>query len=176
MNITTLNVVSLDDGRILKKGGATPTPPSGGGEVLEGEYQLYRPNGWYWKYVGDKIITTDNPLYNMWLYQAMILLACDGLYSLIEDRYYELPFVWMLPEATSMQTKEGKNIDFSSFVGYAEKAVTYSSFGLIGESLYEIGKTSTGQEISEADFEAMMLSDYKLQRITKEEYEALITA
>ena len=30
MNITTLNVVSLDDGRILKKGGATPTPPSGG--------------------------------------------------------------------------------------------------------------------------------------------------
>lgn len=29
MNITTLNVVSLDDGRILKKGGATPNPPSG---------------------------------------------------------------------------------------------------------------------------------------------------
>lgn len=32
MNITTLNVVSLDDGRILKKGGATPTPPSGGAD------------------------------------------------------------------------------------------------------------------------------------------------
>lgn len=31
MNTTTLNVVSLDDGRIIKKGGgATPTPPSGG--------------------------------------------------------------------------------------------------------------------------------------------------
>ena len=175
MNTTTLNVVSLDDGRILKKGGATPNPPSGG-DVLEGEYYLARPNGWYWKYVGDKIITTDNPLYNMWLYQGMILLACDGLYSFIDNRYYELPFVWMLPEVISMQIKEGQNIDFSSFVGYAEKAVTYSSFGLIGESLYEISKTSSGQEISEADFEAMMLSDYKLQRITKEEYESLITA
>ncbi|MBR4886818.1 MAG: hypothetical protein IKU16_06025 [Muribaculaceae bacterium] len=37
MSITTLNVVSLDDGRILKKGGATPNPPSGGGE----EYGVY---------------------------------------------------------------------------------------------------------------------------------------
>ena len=33
MNITTLNVISLDGGRIIRKGGgSTPTPPSGGGE------------------------------------------------------------------------------------------------------------------------------------------------
>ena len=41
MNITTLNVVSLDDGRILKKGGATPTPPSGGESGGEREVSYY---------------------------------------------------------------------------------------------------------------------------------------
>lgn len=50
MNTTTLNMTTLDGGVIIKRGTA-PAPPSGG-EVLEGEYYLAKPNGWYWKWVG----------------------------------------------------------------------------------------------------------------------------
>lgn len=51
MNTTTLNMTTLDGGIIIKRGeggGGTPTPPSGG-DVLEGEYFLAKPNGKYKK-------------------------------------------------------------------------------------------------------------------------------
>ena len=43
MNITTLNVVSLDDGRILKKGGAS-TPAVGGGVPIVNSVDKLNPN------------------------------------------------------------------------------------------------------------------------------------
>lgn len=175
MNITTLNTIGLD-GVIIKKGGGTTTPPSGGGEVLEGEYYLARPNGWYWKYVGDKTITPDSELYGLWRGLSLMLISCDSMYSAIMGRYYVLPFVWMVPELVMLSTNEGKDIKFETFSGFAEKAITYSEVGLVGESLYEAILTMSGATLSEAEFEAMMLSEYGLQRITKEEYESLITA
>lgn len=168
-NLVTKDEVHIDELKNNGEGG------SGGGE-LEGEYYLARPNGWYWKYVGDKIITPDNPLYDVWVSQSLTFLACDGLYSVIQERYYELPFVWEFPESVMISIKDGKDINFSFFVGYAEKAITYSGYGLIGESLYEMLKTASGIEMSEEEFTAIMLSNYGLQRITKEEYESLITA
>ena len=176
MNIAKLNTVSLDDKTFIIKrgtsgGSSTPDTPSG-------EYYLARPNGWYWKYVGKDTIATDTEMYDVWYSWAYIYIASDGLYSILDGgRELQLPFVWSLPEAVSLAVANGQPINMN-INGYAEKTTTYSAIneGFVGESFYKIMVGMSGMEISEEEFAAMMLSDYGLQRITKEEYESLITA
>ena len=170
MNITTLNVVSLDDGRILKKGGATPNPPSGG-DVLPPDAIVLAPNGWYWKFT-DEAISSD-----IWCNVLLMMPYNTGV------RYFD------------GKMKNAIYRDYSSVwydIGYylgsgrtSENHIIYAiseSIGcsialdeqttLVGDSVFEI--FNQVMPMTEAEFEAFMLENTYLQRITKEEYEALI--
>lgn len=77
-------MTTLDGGVIIKKGTA-PTPPSGGGEVLEGEYFLAKPNGRYWKFtfmpeewVGLKLENFESSQIDAMyqIYNFLIILQC----------------------------------------------------------------------------------------------------
>lgn len=183
MNTTTLNMTTLDGGVIIKEGGgATPTPPSSGGEVLEGEYYLAKPNGWYWK-LTDKLSTGTVE------FQYQAITACFLMFSTVYEvvkgdlnLIYKSGILTAYRDIGSLQTiaVDGLNATPSTslWIAIAEGGNTKIDFGeMQGEynSLYEV-ICALAMPMTETEFEAMMLAEYGLQRITKEEYEALITA
>lgn len=182
MNTTTLNMTTLDGGVIIKRGGggSTPTPPSGGGAELEGEYYLVKPNGWYWKFTdefhglsnADKIPIVGTLFL---FYGTMYECVYTGLGI---NNTEEIRLCYR--DIGALQYVAGNDIEdttlTSDWVACAEGGPTILDFfeGYEFESIFQAFNILEG-EMTEEDFEAMMLDSFKLQRITKDEYEALIT-
>lgn len=184
MNTTTLNMTTLDGGVIIKKGTA-PAPPSGGGGAdLEGEYLLVRPNGWYWK-VTDTFINLGiesqyqaiTSLFVMFgtLYEVGSASSISGYVGSIELKLCYRD-VGILQYISTQKLVDYVN-PIDSWIVIAEGGKTKMDIGdIVGEfeSIYE-ALCALAMPMTETEFEAMMLAQYGLQRITKEEYEALIT-
>ena len=198
MNTTTLNMTTLDGGVIIKKGTA-PAPPSGG-EVLEGEYYLAKPNGWYWKWIGpNPWNTTDSSIdvLTFTLSVGAFWSLSDALYSIIleenDGRRVKYPTP---PHANIIFHKIfQQDIDENPIVkmplAFCEKETT---FGCKAENFTEIGEVhyknfmdyylqmmmANGvppeqlDQITEEIFAEELGKRIGIQRITKEEYEALI--
>ena len=124
MNTTTLNMTTLDGGVIIKKGTA-PAPPSGG-EVLEGEYFLAKPNGRYWKlnFITEETIT-NSLLYN----------------SLNEEQQYAIHLLYLsaLGELSSVYTCVGQKVHEGGRV--PRRGIYYTTYGKIQSNLgYSVGR------------------------------------
>lgn len=183
MNITTLNTTTLDGNVIIKKGGGgTPTPPSGG-DVLEGEHYLAKPNGWYWK-VTDTFINSGIDSQNQTMSGLFLMMGSlyeVGYESTITNTIQRLELKLCYRDLGALQFVANKKLDYDSPVAewrvIAEGGKTKIDMGeIVGEfeSIYE-ALCALAMPMTETEFEAMMLAQYGLQRITKEEYEALIT-
>lgn len=202
-NITTLNMTTLDGGKVIIKkggGGTTPAPPSGG-DVLEGEYYLAKPNGWYWKWVGPNPWDVKNSSIDVLTFTmtaGVFWSLNDALYSIIweenDGRCVKYPTP---PHAMTVFYRIfGQDIDENPIVkmplAFCEKE---STFGSKAGNITEIGEFhyksfmdfylqmmkdgGVPQEdidkITEEMFAEQLGKSLGLQRITKEEYEALIT-
>lgn len=166
MNTTTLNMTTLDGGVIIKKETA-PAPPSGG-DVLPPDAIVLAPNGWYWKF-------TDEAISSGAWYNIMVLLSYDYGLNYYGGKYKfklvgDYRDVWY--NLGSYYTKDKKYIiyAFSESIGCGV-AIDDQTY-IVGDSLYEL--FNQVQPMTEAEFEAFILENMSLQRITKEEYEALI--
>lgn len=182
MNVKMLNHVSLDGDVIIKRGAGGGTGGSGGGEVLEGEYYLARPNGWYWK-VTDKFLTStvDSQFQMVTTWFMMLGTAYEVLYIFSLNKAYKKNILQTYRDIGTLQAIANNEINVlpptSSWVAIAEGGKTKIDMGeMSGEynSIYEAG-CALISPMTEAEFEAMVLSEAGLQRITKEEYESLIT-
>ena len=179
MNTTTLNTIGLD-GVIIKK---TSTPSGGGGAELEGEYYLVRPNGWYWK-VTDTFINSGIDSQNQAITACFLMLSTVyevGYESTITNTINRLELKLCYRDLGALQFVANMKLDYDSPIAewrvIAEGGKTKIDIGeTVGEfeSLYE-ALCALAMPMTETEFEAMMLSEYGLQRISKEEYEALIT-
>ena len=174
-------MTTLDGGVIIKKETA-PAPPSGG-DVLEGEYFLDRPNN-YWKVAvelpeilkyGDNgylAYTSYTTYFGMFgaAYEAIsyngsrigLKIACGRIYEhnvrTSSDSTVRYPFI---------AARDGK-IDVKSIEGL-EVSLEFNS--LIDFLLWFVAME--GIVMTEDEIVAMMAEE-GIQRITKEEYEALI--
>lgn len=182
MNTTTLNMTTLDGGNVIIKKGTAPAPPSGG-DVLEGEYYLVKPNGWYWKFTDEfhALSTSDK---NQFISSHFLLMGTMYEY-IYHDSFgggnYKAEIRLCFRDIGVLQYVANNNIEdtevISNWVACAEGGPTKINIGEVQgeyESIFHM-INSMVEEMTEEDFVAMMLSQYKMQRITKEEYEALIT-
>lgn len=149
----------------------------GSGGELEGEYYLARPNGWYWRLVkiNTNVIEPNTIEWDDYTRALMPHSEVNALYdtiykridaSMIRKGHYDS--IYGLGKQVAWINSEEK---LTPFWAIAEKGPDF--LGMKFSSFYEI--INTQEPITEADFEAMMLEAYGLQRITKEEYESLIT-
>lgn len=202
MNTTTLNMTTLDGGVIIKKGTA-PAPPSGGesGGQLEGEYYLAKPNGWYWKWIGPnpwnvKDSSIDALTFTMTV--GALWSLSDALFSIVWEENDGRRIKYPTPPhaMTTFYSIFSQDIDENPMVkmplAFCEKETT---FGCKAGNIIEIGEThyksfmdfyfqmmkenGVPQEELDKVTEEMFAEEFGehigLQRITKEEYEALIT-
>lgn len=198
MNTTTLNMTTLDGGVIIKKGTA-PAPPSGG-DVLEGEYYLAKPNGWYWKWIGpNPWNTTDSSIdvLTFTLSVGAFWSLSDALYSIIWEENDRRRVKYPTPPhaMTFFHKIFQQDIDENPIVkmplAFCEKETT---FGCKAENFTEIGEVHYKNfmdyylqrmmadgvppeeldQITEEMFAEELRKRIGIQRITKEEYEALI--
>ena len=181
MNITTLNVVSLDDGRILKKGGATPTPPSGGGDVLEGEYFLAKANEYYWKPNLPMVekITYDMPEYQVYkdfcTAFTQIGAAFEGVnFNGLRGGYKDVNY--LLQKHYSAGLNDSAML--APIIAVRESDIDNPNFGKYRSlvEFYQAIAEQQGTPMTEEEVVALLEELLHLTRITKEEYEALITA
>ena len=180
MNITTLNTIGLDGVIIKKGGGSTPTPPSGGGTELEGEYYLVRPNGWYWKFTDELNNASDNDYMNTTLMVSIVIGkvydTIDGLglsTNVQNDHSLTYRNIGMLQASYQDKLEVARKL-----IAFREACPVVLDMGEVhieANSIFETVNLAMGT-MTEVEFEAMMLAEYGLQRITKEEYESLITA
>lgn len=179
-NITTLNMTTLDGGVIIKKETA-PAPPSGG-DVLEGEYYLAKPNGWYWKFTDEfyALSTSDK---NQFITSLFLMMGTmyEHIHQSSYGGNYKSGIRTCFRDIGMLQYVANNNIEdagvISDWVACAEGGPTKINLGEIQgeyESIFHMVNSMVG-EMTEEDFAAMMLSQYIIQRITKEEYEALLT-
>lgn len=151
---------------------------------LEGDYYLAKPNGYYWKYVGPKTVSKDSEMYGKLQNFALIQSIQDNMYRLvssdgIENDHYFSVLIFLSIFGSKNTTNE---INMNDFVAFSEKNITKTLEGVIlpnEMSFYESMLFRFGiskEEMPEESFEAMILENYSMQRITKEEYESLITA
>ena len=175
-------MTTLDGGVIIKKGGATPTPPPpSGGDILEGEYYLARPNGWYWKVT----IATASSIKFGTAEWGRYGGFC-AMFSMTQNIFSAKPYFDPAPnivldvvaaniDINNEIHRRNEDLDFLiPIIGFSEMPVTrYLGSAVECDSMYELMKMAVGEEVQESDFEAMMLSEYALQRITKEEYDAM---
>lgn len=179
MNKKMLNHVSLDGDVIIKRGAGGGTGGSGGGEVLEGEYVLLKRNGWYWKFT-DEFIQN-----NTWLNTIAFLPfefgmqyydgVCRGgkVYGGYRDIFYYIGYCLGMGDIEQVPKFVISAISESGgcrvIIGEGEPYETV----IEADSAYEVICLAYG-EMAESEFEAFLLQ-VGLQRITKEEYESLIT-
>jgi hypothetical protein len=172
MNTTTLNMTTLDGGNVIIKRGTAPAPPSGeGGSNLSPDAIVLAPNGWYWKFTDEAISS------GIW-YNIMVMSPRDfGLNYYGGKAKYKLSGdyrdVWYnLGLYTAQDEKSERHIiyAFSESIG-CKTAIDEQTY-IVGDSLYELFNQI--QPMTEAEFEAFVLGEMSLQRLTKEEYEALI--
>lgn len=202
MNTTTLNMTTLDGGNVIikKGGGGTPTPPSGG-EVLEGEYYLAKPNGWYWKWIGpnpwDMNDSNIDPI-SFAMSVGALWSTSDALYSGVNEENngqrikYPTPSHAMVLFRNVIEQDISENSIIKMPLAFCEKETT---FGCKAENFTEIGEVhyknfmdfylqmmkANGMpqedidQVTEEMFAEVIPEMIGFQRITKEEYEALIT-
>ena len=175
MNITTLNTIGLD-GVIIKK---TNTPSGGGSTELEGEYYLAKPNGWYWRFpkINTTVISPSATEWNDYFVAIASFIESLAIYDGIYKDYSSGRMIRLTHEETMFSI--GKQLiyiknkeDFTPIWAISEKA--FEIEGMEFSSLYEL--INMEQPMTEAEFEAFVLENIGNQRITKEEYESLITA
>lgn len=176
-------MTTLDGGNVIIKKETAPAPPSGG-EVLEGEYFLDRPNN-YWKVAAElpEILKYEDDGYSAYssfatyfgmfgaAYEAIsyngsrigLKIACGRLYDdatrVSSDSTVRDPFI---------AARDGK-IDIKSIEGFE---VSLELNSLIEFALWFVAQE--GMVMTEDEIVAMMAEE-GVQRITKEEYESLIT-
>lgn len=169
----------------LAKVTANVNVSGGSGGELEGEYVLLKRNGWYWK-LTDTFINADKEFHYQTvtglfimmgtIYEALHVLTTTSSEVLRSELRICYRDIGALQEAYISNLDGETNV--SRWRAIAEGGSTKIDFGgILGEynSIYE-AICALASPMTEAEFEAMMLSEYKLQRITKEEYESLITA
>ena len=164
-------MTTLDGGVIIKKGTA-PAPPSGG-EVLPPDAIVLAPNGWYWKFTDEAISS------GMWC-NVLLLMPHDigaryfdgktdiVLYGDYRDVWYNIGYY------LGSGKTAGDHIIYAISESIGCSIALDEQTTLVGDSVFEI--IDQVMPMAEAEFEAFMLENTSLQRITKEEYEALITA
>lgn len=181
MNVTTLNTTTLDGGGVIKKGGGgTPTPPSGGGN-LSPDAIVYEPNGWYWKLTDELLADRELVFQIIFVLGIEMGTICEVV---IHDSYIKgkRKMKYVYRDIGSMQYVYNNKIDEDYLIQNIWRAVSEAApnttyvdgMEIEYQSIYDILCIVNG-EIPEEEFVAMMLSQFKIQRITKEEYEALIT-
>lgn len=195
MNITTLNMTTLDGGVIIKKGTA-PAPPSGG-EVLEGEYFLTKPNGRYWKsklarmernkypaIIGSLDTFTNEQMESMnmfYMFISYVGFSGIGDSTGIPDHgteisYFGPPLYTRLREDILMLQYELTNNRVSLFGAWQEGSMIIqnnagSGFALNGiVDLVRILMEIDG--MSDDEILAMVSEMCMMEQVTKEEYES----
>lgn len=198
MNTTTLNMTTLDGGNVIIKRGNAPAPPSGG--QLEGEYYLAKPNGWYWKWIGPNPWNVNDSSIDMLTFTMSVgafWSLSDALYSIIFEKNdgrrvkYPIPPHAMTVFYKIFQQDISENPIVNMPLAFCEKETTFGckagDFTEIGETHYKnfmdyylqmmIAGGVPQEELDQVTEEMFAEEVGKLlgiQRITKEEYEALI--
>lgn len=155
----------------------------GGGGNLSPDAIVYEPNGWYWK-VTDTFINSGIDSQHQTITVLFFMLGSlyeVGYESTITNTIHRLELKLCYRDLGALQFVANNKLDYDSPVTewrvIAEGGKTKIDIGeTVGEfeSLYE-AFCALAMPMTETEFEAMMLAQYGLQRITKEEYEALIT-
>lgn len=180
MNTTTLNMTTLDGGVIIKRGGGgTPTPPSGG-EVLEGDYFLAKANEYYWKTNLPMVekMTHDMPEYGVYNNFCTIFAEIGATFEGVRfdgsRLVYKAANFWI---QTHRKYTSSDGTIFNPIIAIRESDIDNPEFGKY-KSLVELYKTIAEMEGTPMTEEEVMaqIEGMGLTRITKEEYEALITA
>jgi hypothetical protein len=180
MNTTTLNMTTLDGGNvIIKKGqGGGSTPPSGGGN-LSPDAIVYEPNGWYWKWVEG--VPSDFKRAAQTLLVLTIDFGARYYDGLIKDTTASWPPIHaqdILVLGMNLRTMQNST-DNKGLCVFAVVESKYCSVKiddtttLTGNSMYEL--VNQLMPMTEAEFDNFMQANMGLMRITKEEYEALLT-
>ena len=179
MNITTLNTIGLD-GVIIKKGGGSPTPPSGGGGNLSPDAVVYEPNGWCWKWVEG--FPSDFASAATMLLGLPIEFGVKYYGGIIKQPKTAIPPIKTL-SILSLGVNLGRMQNSADNEGVCIIAVEESKYCSIkvdatttitANSMYEI--INQLQPMTEVEFDSFMRANIGIMRITKEEYESLITA
>ena len=165
-NLVTKDEVHIDELKNNGEGG------SGGGE-LSPDAIVLQPNGWYWKFTDDAIST------GMWL-GILLFLPRDFGMRYFSGRtkistFQDYRDIWFNAGYYSGQGKTGKDrIIYAISESIGCSVVVDEQTTIVGDSAFEIANQL--MPMTEAEFEAFMLENAGLQRITKEEYESLIIA
>ena len=166
MSITTLNTIGLD-GVIIKKGG---------GGNLSPDALVYEPNGWYWR---AKEGTYDFGAYFQVL-DVLLPNAYSGVVNVVYGEYEPKDGVGLIKTGVELGKTVGRmqyNTQGLAVVAFAESKNAIFKIGtniITGSSLYEV--LSKIQPMTEDEFLSLFEAEYGFIRITKEEYESLITA
>ena len=169
MNITTLNTIGLD-GVIIKKGG--------GGAELPPDAIIIEPNGWYWGF-SDEFVNSENFTHETACTALGVLVnflgarICNSLtyfpingamYRISDLQSYLLISGEAHPDYYIRYVAESKN---SSPELGEYKGVKFDCW----RDLFIVA----GKVTNEDEFIQLMSSQFGLVRLSKEEYEALIT-
>lgn len=152
----------------------------GGSSELEGEYYLARPNGWYWKPNMKMLerMTYDMPEYRAYYDFLTVWTQIGSVYKAVryngEESDYRNTLYWTTNHHNYMSGDSSIN---NPFIAIKESNID-NTFGKY-DSLVDIMKTMSeiqGMPISEEESIALIEETFSITRITKEEYESLITA
>lgn len=151
---------------------------SGGGGNLSPDAIVYEPNGWYWKWVEG--VPSDFKQSASFLYATKHDLgakfynairkdttASDDCLSIID------PFLLGMTVVHMLNSADNRGACVIAFSESKYCSVTAGGTTYVGNSMYDI--VSQLQPMTEVEFESFIQTNMGLQRITKEEYEALIT-
>lgn len=176
MNIAKLNTVSLDDKTFIIKRG---TSGGGGGEVLEGDYFLAKANEYYWKPnlpMAEKM-TYDMPEYRVYTRFCTIFAdigaAFEGVRLDGSRLAYKTANFWI---QTHRNYTSSDNSVYNPFIAIRESDIDNPEFGKYKSlvELYKVVAEMQGTPMTDEEVVAQ-IEGMGLTRITKEEYEALIT-
>ena len=177
MNITTLNTIGLD-GVIIKK---TNTPSGGGGTELEGDYFLAKANEYYWKPNLPLVekMTWDMPEYQVYTDFCtafnQIGAAFEGVrFDGVRGGYKDVNYLLQKHYSASLND----SAMLTPIIAVRESDIDNPNFGKYRSlvELYQAIAEQQGTPMTEEEVVALLEEQLHLTRITKEEYESLITA
>lgn len=155
-----------------------------GGE-LEGEYFLTRPNGWYWRipYVNDyRIFTSNTQDYNAYssFVQWLKFIAYDGYFASSSGKHTYRDIFDIIDHCVRTEIKDSldENIALPMTAFRERDELTLSELpGHTFSSFFELFKFLLEMEdagnMSDEEILSLMSDTFKIERISKEEYEAL---
>lgn len=142
---------------------------SGGG--LEGDYYLIRPNGWYWKLTDDFFSKSFGNQSMIGRFVVFESIANRAWGNVKENHRISTRDIGMLQCAANYALENESPLKI--WKAFQEGDNNEGPDGTIYNSFYEMVNSET--PMTEVEFESMMQTNMGLQRITKEEYESLIT-